>query len=241
MFNLPDEIILEIWDYSHSNSEMICFRQVCSRFKKIGDKYGYIRCLHLSMNSNYMNLMHIWSKIKLKSLRSLHVDGLNKPTTWIPIKWPREIILTQCNMSKDKLSPPPGSKVEIIRITDSVSSTIYIDWEKFPDLKILELNSLNVNLSGIEHCLSLEKVCIILNPRNTFPKYIADLKQLSFLVSNLVPTSPLHFISKKLRVCLVPKKRTSKGYERFTSNSTIVPVHHLTNNIKYVSPILFNI
>ena len=260
---IPDEIwAMEIWDYLHANKDMTSLMSVCKDFKDIGGEHGHVRHLNLSMNADYMNLMFIWGNIKLKSLRGMNVTQLNSPAAWIPFKWPQEMVFSQCRMGDNKITPPRGSRTEILRITDSSRCKLSIDWSRLPNLKTIELHVHDVDLEGLEGCRKLERVCLdVKSDTKIFPSWLAGLENLTKIISNLTPNTDLHFVSTKLELCLIPKNlKPLRGRHMpapcgckncqnrvrvsphipFTSMSTLVPRSHLTDNT-YINCAVFQI
>lgn len=234
MEQLPDDIILEIWEFTFSNKDMIALRSCCKRFKRIGDRHGFIRHLHLSLDSDFMNLMVIWGNQNLNGLRSLSVNGLSSPMYWIPFKWPQHVLFVQCRMGNALISPPLSPTTEL-RIIDYSTNTLCIDWSKLPNLKLLEIKAHNLVFKGLEKCKRLEHIKIYLKIEITkLPSWIANLENLITLYSNLSPDTKMHFISKKLRICITSKIRQKNGScEHFTADSTLVPHRHLTDDNGY--------
>lgn len=251
MNELPDDVILEIWEWLFSNKDMISLRSCCKRFKNLGDRYGFIRHLNLSMDSDYMNLILIWGNQNLKGVRSLCVNGLTSPAHWIPFKWPQHMLFVQCNMGRSLITPPLSPTTEL-RITDYSHGTLRIDWSKLPKLKLLEIYVYDVDFTGLEQCTGLEYLKIYLKTgQKTLPGWIANLKNLVSLSSNLFPETKMHFVSKKLQICLTPKRQKIRHLkngkkiklpdckcglrgcspynriEHFTADSTLVPWRHL--------------
>jgi hypothetical protein len=235
MINLPDEIILEIWAWFFNNKDMIALRRCCKRFKALGDKYGYIKHLNISIDTNYMNLVKIWGKQNLNSIQSIHINEINFPANWIPFQWPSHTTFSQCRMGFFKIFPPLSPTTEL-RITDYKSKKIQIDWSKLPKLKLLELYVNDIDFTGLENCRELQHLNIQVKTKILLPSWIANLKNLVFLSTNIPPESNMHFISKKLRVCMAPKRekvrilkngRKNSITENFTAESNIVPWRHL--------------
>ena len=199
------------------------------------------------MNSNYMNLILTWGNHNLKGLRSLTVKGLSSPVYWIPIKWPQRMLFTQCIMGNSVIIPPLSPTTEL-RITDCSYSVLQLDWSKLPKLKILEIYVYDVDFTGLEQCTGLEHLKIhVKRAFKKLPGWIANLKNLVSISSNLVPDTTMHFVSKKLEVCMTPKRQyltngekviktcncgrrgcePDSRIEHFTSESTLVPWRHL--------------
>jgi|MDTG01.2.fsa_nt_gb hypothetical protein len=249
-FSLPDEMIIETWDWIFSNKDMKALRSSCKRFKALGDKHGYLRHLDISMSADYMNLMMIWGNKNLKGLRSLQVSGLNSPGPWIPFPWPARTLFNNCRMGASMISPQKSPTTDL-RITDSARGVLRIDWSKVPKLRVLELQVYDADLTNLEICQDLEHLCLyFMKGKTKLPGWIADLPNLITIKTNLVPETKMHFRSKKLQVCLAPKRKRIKrngklsgpckcgwercvapynnsSYEHFTSNSIIVPLRHL--------------
>lgn len=204
--HLPEALVRNAWDFLGSNKDMIALRLTCKGFKEIGDKYGYIRTIHLSMSADFMNFVSIMSSFATRSLLSIKISHLTEPTLWIPCDWPRIVEFRLCKMGS-VLIQPPSSKTEILRIRDTTRNKLKIDWSCFPRLKVLELHVYDADLSGLSACKHLERICLDFVHVNSqpFPTCIADLSNLSVVISNLYPDRPLHFLSKELRACLVSK------------------------------------
>ena len=242
----PEEIVVEIWDYFFGNRDMMALRKCCKRFKTIGDKYGFIRCLDLSFNADYRNLFALWGKANLKGLRTLTVRNWNSaPDIWIPFKWPISIIFSNCRMGSSIVSPPKSPTTELV-VRDFGKGTLRMDWAKLPNLKVLELQVYDADLSGLSQCTGLEDIRLYFRTSKKFlPAWVASLPLLTTIQTNLVPDSKMHFLSKHLKICLIPKRKraisdpctcgwdkcvapySSGPYEHFTAVSTQVPWRHL--------------
>jgi hypothetical protein len=251
----PEEIVVEIWDYLYSNRDMMALRKCCKRFKTIGDQYGFIRYLDLSYDADYMNLMALWGKANLKGLRTLSVRNWNSPpASWIPLKWPLHVLFSNCRMGTSVISPPKSPTTELV-VTDVGTGTLRMDWSKLPNLKVLDLHVYNADLSGLSQCTGLESIRLYFKTRGKkfLPAWVASLPRLVAIRTNLVPNSKMHFLSKHLKICLVPKRKRanmlafSRGVitpctckwdkcvppyssgpcEHFTAVSTQVPWRHL--------------
>ena len=250
---LPDEMIIEIWNYLFSNKDMASLRYSCKQLKALGDKYGYVRHLDLSMKADYMNLMSIWGRANLKGLRSLSVSGIPSPVNWVPFKWPMHTFFNNCRMGSSVISPPLSPTTNLL-ITDNSRGTLQIDWSKIPKLRVLELRVYDADISGLNLCKSLEHLRLYFEAGTKgLPGWVADLPNLTTIETNLIPETKMHFISKKLKICLIPKKRKAKRkrqiwivpgickcgnercvypynnspYEYFTAESILVPWPHL--------------
>ena len=203
---LPETLVRSVWDFLGSNKDMIALRLTCKRFKEIGDIYGYIRHIKLSMTADYMNFMRLMSSFITRSLLSIEITCLTEPVLWIPCDWPKIVEFNFCKMGS-KLVKPPSSKTEVLRIRDSSRNKLKIDWSCFPRLRVLDLHVYDADLSGLSACKNLERICLDFIHVNSrpFPAWIADLPNLSVVISNLYPDKSLHFLSEKLRACLVSK------------------------------------
>ncbi len=251
----PDETIIKIWDCLSSNKDMVALRSCCKQFKALCDEYGYIRHINLSMNADYMNLLFLRNsgRHNLKGLRYLSVSGFNSPAHWIPFPWPMHTIFTNCRMGASLISPPLSPTTEL-RVIDFGRGILRMDWSKVPKLRYLELQVYDADISGLVSCQGLEHLQLYFKTgKKELPTWVADLPNLVTIQTNLVPEGKMHFQSKKLRICLVPKKRRIKirgiawrlpdpctcgiehcvapyknsPYEHFTAESKIVPWRHL--------------
>ena len=237
MFNLPYELILEIWGYVSGNSDMVALR-LCNKYaKETGDKYGYIKHLELSMDAHYMNLVKIWNGLNLMALQSLSVRGFRSPANWIPFSWPKQVSFVNCPMGANILSPPSYNTTNL-SISDSGIGILKVDWNKFPNLRKLSVNYYSMDIESLKVCRKLEHLSLSLRKRGEkLPTWIADLPRLTTLRSNLKPKGKMHFTSNLLKICLVPKRRVCVGNrvlpcsmsccQRFTAVSRLVPEQHL--------------
>ena len=250
---LPDEMIIEIWDCLFSNKDMVALRSCCKQFKALGDEYGYLRHLDLSMSADYMNLMVVWGRQNLKGLRSLSVSGLNSPSPWIPFAWPMHTLFSNCRMGANLISPPLSPTTEL-RITDFGLGKLSLDWSKLPNLRLLELHVYDADLSDLVKCQGLEHLRLYFKTgKSRLPGWVAKLPKLTTFQTNLVPETRMHFLSDRLRVCMAPKRKRVKKrgstwdlpdpcqcgtdlcvppyscspYEHFTAVSKAVPWRHL--------------
>jgi hypothetical protein len=123
---------------------------------------------------------------------------------------------------------PDKTTTEILIIRDvhrsKSNKKITINWEKFPRLRVLDLYIFDIELKGIEQCKMLESVRIDTFAKTCLPSTVSDLTGLRFIATTCYTSEPLHFVSKSLKSCFVPKKHA------FTSESALVPKFHLCKN-----------
>jgi len=159
------------------------------------------------------------------------------PQHWIPIKWPKTISLNCCEFT-DNIDPEICDTESLKIVDDSrfnKSGAIYINWEKFPNLKYLFLFVNDIDLTYINKCENLEIVLIDVDNRQqvglvkNLPNTICELKKLKRLSSNCILQSKTHFKSKDLISCnvLTTQKITSCG-------PTTVPICTELYHEKYV-------
>ena len=219
-----DDLLLNIFKFLMHNNDMIALRCCCQETKKITDVHGYIRTITFGMHTNFMNFLQLYDT-SVNSIYKLTMEYMNDPIIWIPSKWPRNMIFTNCTMG-NKLIDPPKSKTEILQIIDNWPSILQINWKKLPQLKELYINVSDFNFEGLEYCQQLTTICINLCNRNRkVPKWIGNFPNLKIIMLNLYTDDNYHFISPNLEVCLIPKNKS------FTSISKIVPKNHLENDM----------
>ena len=229
MYNLPYELILEIWGYVSGNSDMIALRLCNKYFKETGDKYGYIKHLEFSLDAHYMTLVKIWQGLNLMALQSLSVRGFKSPANWIPFSWPKQVSFINCPVGKDLISPHSDKTINL-SISDLGIGVLKVDWTKFPNLRELSIDCYSMDIESLKVCRKLEHLSLYLRKKGEkLPTWIADLPRLTTLRSNLRPNGKMHFVSKLLKICLVPKCRDMvvRQCQRFTAVSCLVPARHL--------------
>ena len=228
---LPQDIHKYIWDIIDNNIDTVYLMRTCHYFYKMGKKWGYIKTLLFDISSDVIKYINMYSKA-VKSLNKLEITNIYDPISWIIYqRWPRKVIFNNCNMGYRTIDPLP-SITEILVIRENRNfqddNMLCINWCKFPKLRVLDIYTYNIDLEGIEKCKDLEVIRIdIQNTDNKLPKHFADFQNLTFLATVMYCELPLHFISKKLKFCSVPKKQD------FTTESKILPNNHLKKNTLY--------
>jgi len=229
---LPKDLILVIWAFIRSNKSMTSLVTSCKYFKKVGDTYGYIKSYDLDLN-NYYFLRKLLSKNIF--FDKFITRDISRPSIMLNDKagWPRVVVF---DIGRDDygfgytnvIKPPLSPKTEVLKISIDkryvgLTTPLTVIWCMFPNLKVLDIEVINVHLSGLIGCKKLEKIKInISGPvAPILPDFISSLPNLKILATNCRTTKPLHFISKKLQVCHVDKTLP------FTSDSIIVPDRHL--------------
>lgn len=231
---LPKDLILIVWAFIRSNKSMTSLVTSCRYFKKLGDRYGYIKTYNLELN-NYNFLRKLLSKNIF--FDKFITRDISRPSIMLNDKagWPRVVVfdIGRDDYGFGTIKPPLSPKTEVIKISIDKryvglrnSQPLTVVWCMFPNLKVLDIEVDNVALSGLMGCKKLEKIKInISGPvAPILPDFFATLPNLKILATNCRTINPLHFISKKLQICHVDK--TSP----FTSDSIIVPDRHLQSH-----------
>ena len=225
--NFSDDLILHILKFVSSNKNMISLIGTCKYFKKLGNEFGYLKYINVKGYKNFITFIKFYFASD-NFLESVSIKDIDNPIRWmIERPWPKEMIFTNCLIGND-LVDIPESPTEKLIIRDLYSaknrSTIHIDWQKFPKLKILDIKVNDINFAGLEKCKELEVVRIDLEVDKYLPNFFAGFNNLKLIASTCFANDSLHFVSKKLKVCLMNKKYP------FTSNSELVPKAHLGLN-----------
>ena len=90
--------------------------------------------------------------------------------------------------------------------------------------KILDIYAPDINFEGLELCKNLEIVRIDLDRIRFLPIFFTQLENLQVIATSCISFQPMHFLSKKLKICMV-----SKTYI-FSSESELIPKSHLNLN-----------
>lgn len=228
---LSEDIHKYIWDIIDNNTDILSLMQTCHYFYKNGKKWGYIKTLVFDISSDVIKYINMYNKA-FKSLRKIEITNIYDPISWILYRrWPKTVIFNNCNMGHGNVDPLPSITENLIIRENRHLKTcnmLRINWCKFPKLRVLDIYTHNVDLEGIEVCKDLEVVRIDIETNDTkLPKCFADFQNLRFLATVMYSEIPLHFISKKLKFCSVPKK------EDFTTESKILPINHLKKDTIY--------
>lgn len=230
---LPEDLILHIMQNPClKNKDMIAFIRISKNFLKLGKKVGYIKSIIFGMHTDYMNFVQLYNRRNF-FLRCLTMENMDNPALWIPKKWPKEIFFNRCHMG-NKLIDPPASPTETLVIRDLERhhnyNTIKINWSKIPNLKIIDIYAADLDFTGLECCKKLEVIRIDLtNSSRKLPLFVANLQNLSIIAVSCKTTEAMNFLSKKLKICFVPK------IKKFSSSSNIVPEKHLSVTSEYIN------
>lgn len=179
---LPEELILFIMEGINTNKDMIALVTTCKSFWKLGKKYGYIRSIKFGMQTDYMNFIHLYYR-RNDFLHRLTMENMDKPMSWIPKAWPKEMIFNKCILDR-KLIDPPLSPTETLVISHlhrhlDYNNVLKINWSKIPNLRVLDVYAPDMEFTGIEQCQKLETVRInLINPHTKVPAFLANLPKL---------------------------------------------------------------
>jgi hypothetical protein len=225
--NFSDDLILHIFKFVSTNKNMISLIRTCKYFKKLGNEFGYLKYISVKEYKNFIKFIKFYFTPN-DFLQSVSIKDIDNPIRWmIERPWPKEMIFTNCFIGNDIVDIPesPTEKLIICDLHRSMNKyTIHIDWKKFPKLKILDIQTNDIDFVGLESCKELEVIRIDLGVDKYLPNFFADFHNLKLIASTCFATEPLHFVSKQLKVCLINKKYP------FTSNSEFVPKLHLGMN-----------
>lgn len=228
---LPGDILKYIWDIIDNNTDTLSLMRTCNYFRRNGKKWGYIKTISFDISSDVINYINMYNKA-VKSLKKLEIANIYDPISWITYRrWPRTVIFNNCNMGYRTIDPLPSITESLVihenrHLHDG--KMLHINWCKFPKLRVLDIYTYNIDLIGIENCKELEIVRIDIELMDRIlPKCFATFQNLTFLATNMCSEITLHFVSKKLKFCSVPKKQD------FTSDSKIIPENHLKKDTLY--------
>ena len=240
MWNLSDDLIIYMWSQIFTDNERILLVKTCKFFKKMKKKIGYLKHIEIKNMENFIRFVKYFRNNNL-FLKKLILCNVNNPILWISdVPWPKEVLFNNCILD-NKLYTIIKSHTEILEIIDFYrykhKHLIQIDWERLPDLKVLDIQVYDINLDGLEHCKQLELIRIDLELEHYLPSCIPELVNLRAIATTCYANKKYHFVSNKLKVCIVPKKYI------FTTNSVFVPTKHLQTeyiNVNYISNLSAN-
>lgn len=229
-FSLPTELYLEIMTKLNSNNHMISLRCTCKYMKQLTDSFGYIKHIQFSLDSDYMNFIHLFSKRNI-FLEKLTIHDMQDPFSLIPPQWPKEVIINSCYLPH-KIDPIKiQKKTEVMIIRDFIPKNLLkINWEKFPSLRILDIKAYDVDIQNLHMCKKLEVIKIDTDNINNDKRYDDELVYLSTLPNlkkigmSFVSNNMIHYVSKDLECCYIPKRKTH------TSPSTKIPSFQLESS-----------
>jgi hypothetical protein len=235
MLNLSDDLIIYLWNQVFSDNERILLVKTCTYFKTIGKKIGYLQNIEIRGMKYFIPFVKYFRHTE-SFLKKLLLSDVDNPIMWLSdVPWPKEVLLHNCILY-NKLCKIVESHTETLEIIDlhryKHKHVIQIDWEKFPNLKVLDIQTYDINLDGLEYCKQLELIRIDLELERYLPSCITQLVNLKAIATTCYANQPYHFVSTQLKVCIIPKKYA------FTCNSVFVPLKHIeTNyiNVNYIS------
>jgi len=235
LFNeLNNDILLHIWSFL-SIKELDEISKTCKRFKWLYD-YAYLKNIsHDCFKDDIVQFIKWFNKSKYQLQEITLCNATYDPTFLISgYPWPRKVIFDRCQISST-LIDPDAKNTEILIIKNvcrfDTQEKLYINWEKFPNLKVIDIYLSSIDISNIGVCENLEAIRIDVSQKDiTLPCSIGKLKKLKFIATTCNADEWSHFDSEKLRICFLPKQK-----QIFTSNSKLVPESHLSCIYSYVN------
>ena len=166
-----DDLILHIFKFVSSNEDMISLIGTCKYFKKLGNEFGYLKYINVKGYKNFIKFIKFYFTPN-DFLQSVSIKDIDNPIRWmIERPWPKEMIFTNCLIGND-LVDIPESPTEKLIIRDCTNrSTIHIDWQKLPKLKILDIQANDIDFVGREMCKELDIVRIGLGVDKYLPNF----------------------------------------------------------------------
>ena len=228
---LPYELILEIQSFLCSNEETTTLKNVCKWFWETSNQWGYLRSIKISgfyVNRDLYKMCHV-HRLSLEYIKFEHVF---EPTLYFPVKWCRNMTFSYCMLDEKTVIPTQYSpQVESLTIRQTLGyskdSLTRIDWSRLPYLKTLIVEAYDLDFTGMEKCAFLEVIQIKLRTKKLLPSLVGRFGKLRLIKTNCVANETIHFVSRDLKICLIPKQVS------FTSDSTKVPFRHLGLEYNY--------
>lgn len=158
--NIPSELIIKIWEYLENNKESINFLTTCKYFYRIGKNNGFIKSIVFTNNTNSIDYIENYHK-HMSSINYIKISTNIIPHNWIFRKWPKVVILDNCNFS-EVIKPNQITNTEslsIIEFRHKRKTNIKVDWKMFPNLKYLKIYAYQFDSTDItKYCNKLIKL-----------------------------------------------------------------------------------
>ena len=223
-----EDLVLKIMEFFDDKTRCAIVL-TCKEFRDIGFKFGWLQAILFKRGDNLFNFIKFYSRrndflerIKFSAVieQDMSVLDLIEP-------WPKELEFEGCYMGSNNNIPVSPTERLVIRDlhrhrTGGVA--VKVKWESLPNLKFLDIYAPDINFEGLELCKNLEIVRIDLDRIRILPVFFTQLENLQVIATSCISFQPMHFLSKKLKICMI-----SKTYI-FTSESELVPKSHLNLN-----------
>lgn len=178
--DLPDDMILSIFEYLETSKDILVLNETCIRFRVLNKSYGYLRTVKWTNNSDPIEMIQLISKHK-RTLKYLFVSAWLDVNTWV-YYWPEKVTLFRTFITSP-IAPPKNvtKKLKVIEYR----TNIQIEWDKLPHLEELRVDDAqSLDTTGIEKCTKLRVIIIQQSkPKQLNPK-ICQLPNLEKLISN---------------------------------------------------------
>jgi hypothetical protein len=203
--NLYDDILIYISSYL-DDKENLNLIQTCKYFKNLFNKVGFLKFLKCEgdKHQSIYNFMITYFK-HIRTVDYIYISHIDTPQYWINNKWCKIVHLYNCYL-EDKIDPLNICNTEQLIIQNIYPSKwknkLKINWNKFPNLRILQLDIQNIDLVNIEICQNLELIYININEKTEFSSSIGTLKKLKHLITNCIIDNRTYFKSKDLLTCI---------------------------------------
>lgn len=228
-----EDLVLKIMENIKDDKSRCSMVLTCKEFRDIGFKFGWLRAIHFKNGDNLFNFIKFYSRrndflerIKFSGMIETHMSVLD-----LIELWPKEIEFEGCYMGFINDFNIPVSPTEKLVIRDlhrhrtgERGLAVKLKWESFPNLKILDIYAPDINFAGLELCNNLEIVRIDLDRIRFLPIFFTQLPNLQVFATSCISFQPMHFLSKKLKICMIQKTY------RFSSESELLPDSHLSLN-----------
>ena len=219
-----DDLLINILKKLLCNRTSCMFVETCKDFRRIGNKYGWIRSVKLDKNSYIKDFIEFYTRKNI-ILEKLTLEGLHYASWLKTIQLPKEIKFNRCGVGNNLLNITQIQQTEKLVIRDiqrnSLRTCVHINWKMLPKLKVLDIYAPDLDFNELDLCKDLEIIRIDLDKVRELPKFFESLPNLQIIATTCITFHEFHFVSKSLKCCVVPKKCN------FTSNSTLVPTSHL--------------
>ena len=149
---IPDVLLFKLLEYIRDNNTCINLLLTCKYFKKIFYEYGYLKIVKVSiMRNNPYNFMLQTDKHR-RTLNMIEMLYLHEVQHWIAY-WPNTVFFNHCTTGK--INPTKKVNTEFLYILNDRSKKLWINWEKFPKLKIFYTTSWNFNHEDVNENMGL--------------------------------------------------------------------------------------
>jgi len=139
--DLPDDVMQTIVSYLHDFSS-IRLMETCRKLHEYGRRNGYLKMLKLTESIKGCDFLNLWCT-HIHTIDRVIIHKQENPHLWV-VEFPRILKFFDCDFTLP-ITTPDGEKAKTSILFITTKSTVFINWEVFPNLKLLLIQSKNSN------------------------------------------------------------------------------------------------